>query len=484
MPEGNILGLMNSAQNIGGLAALPLSPFISDRFGRRKTILTGSCFLLCGVVLQGLALSVDMFIGSRVIIGFGVTLLTNAAPLLIAELAYPTQRGKITSMYNTLWYSGSIISAWACYAAFNWGGATQWTWRGPTLLQAIGPILQICLIWFIPESPRFLASRGLESEASKVLARYHSNSGSEQDSIVLFEMAQIRHALKLEKETSKGNFWQLWTTRGNLKRLRIICAVALFSQLSGNGLVSYYISLVLDGVGIESINTKTAINGGLQVWNLAFAMTGALLVDKVGRRPLFLISTIGMLATFSMWTLTTALFSARNNDAAAKATVPIMFIYFAFYDICYTPLLISYTLEILPYGIRAKGFAIMFALVFDQFVNPVVLDMIGWKYYLAYCVWLIAEVAFVFKYIVETKGRTLEETAALFDGEKPQLDLARVTSEATVISITPPVTAYPLTERSKTADPSTEDRLRDVSLQKLNFDHCDSLRRQSQESSV
>ncbi|KAF7986484.1 hypothetical protein HWV62_31285 [Athelia sp. TMB] len=358
----------------------------------------------CGVLLQGLAVSPNMFIGARIIIGFGLTFSANASPLLIAELAYPTQHSGLFPMDV----------------------------ESPDSDTSSGP--------YDPDLPY------LESQASKVIARYHSSSNSEQDPLVVYEMAQIRHALKLEKEARKSHsLWQLWTTRGNLKRLRIIFAVAFFTQLShnyieikrnsGNGLVSYYISLVLDGIGINSIKAKTAINGGLQIWNLAFALTGTFLVDKVGRRPLFLISTVGMLFAFWAWTLTTGLFSALKNTAAAKATVPIIFIYYALYDICYSPLLITYILEILPYGIRAQGFAatnmcIELALLFDQFVNPIVIERIGWKYYLVYCIWLVVEVAFVFMYIVETKGRTLEETAALFDGEKPRRDLAQMGGQA------------------------------------------------------
>lgn len=123
-----------------------------------------------------------------------------------------------------------------------------------------------------------------ESQAAKVLAQYHAKGGDENDPLILFEMAQIRHALKVDKEISeKLTFFQLWSTPGNLKRLRIIIAIAIFSQWrsvflshfhltftlpfcrSGNGLVSFYINLVLEGVGITSTRTKAAINGGLQV---------------------------------------------------------------------------------------------------------------------------------------------------------------------------------------------------------------------------
>jgi len=86
-------------------------------------------------------------------------------------------------------------------------------------------------------------------------------------------------------------------------------------------------------------------------------------------------------------------------------------------------LFLTYTLEILPYNIRAKGFnifnfTISLALIFNQYVNPIALANIDWKYYIVYCVWLVVEGVFLFFYVVETKNRTLEETAALFDGEE------------------------------------------------------------------
>jgi len=248
----------------------------------------------------------------------------------------------------------------------------------------------------------------------------------------MFEWTQIRHALQLEREILKTTSWlALVKSPGNRKRMRIILAIGLFSQWSGNGLVSFYINLVLEGIGVDDTQTKTLINGVLQVWNLIVAVSAALLVDRLGRRLLFVTSNVGMLIAFSMWTLTTALFQTEGNVPAAKATTVIIFVFFMFYDIAYTPMLIAYTLEILPFSIRAKGFAVMnltvcAVLAFNQFVNPWALDALGWKYYLVYCGWLGFELCFVLRYIIETKGRTLEETAAIFDGESEEHELQQV----------------------------------------------------------
>ena len=91
-------------------------------------------------------------------------------------------------------------------------------------------------------------------------------------------------------------------------------------------------------------------------------------------------------------------------------------------SLAFTPLIVAYTIEIVPYNIRAKAltvfnFTISLALIFNQYVNPIALDALGWKYYVVYCCWILVEFVFCYLYVVETKGHSLEETAALFDGK-------------------------------------------------------------------
>ncbi|KAJ7139463.1 general substrate transporter [Mycena epipterygia] len=436
-PQGRILGVINSAQSIGGLAGLPFTPYASDLLGRRAALFLGSLIMLAGVALQISAWSVTVLICARVLIGFGLTFCLNAAPLLLIELAYPTQRGKITSLYNSNWYLGSIVSAWICFgSSYSTVSGDNWSWRAPTLVQAAIPLLQVCLVWFIPESPRFLVSKGLESKATKILSKYHANGATEPHPLVQFELAQIRHALRLQEEIDRGSsYWSLFTTPGNRKRMRIIIGIAIFSQWSGNGLVSYYINLVLEGVGIFGTHEKMSINASLQVFNFVVAVGASFLVDYMGRRTLFIISNSGMLFAFILWSTSEAIFNNLHKTAAAKATIPIIFIFYFFYDLAYTPMLVAYTLEILPYKIRAKGFAVMNLVVFltsafNQFVNPWAIGAIGWFYYLVYLGWLALELLFIWFYIVETRGRTLEETAILFDGEDRRNDLAHMGGEA------------------------------------------------------
>ena len=107
------------------------------------------------------------------------------------------------------------------------------------------------------------------------------------------------------------------------------------------------------------------INLALQIWNAFFAFGGALSAERFGRRPLWLISACGMLASFIVVTALSATFAEHAIKAAGSATVAFLFIFFAFYDIAFTPLSIAYPVEILPFSLRAKGLAVNLTTVFS-----------------------------------------------------------------------------------------------------------------------
>lgn len=431
-PKGGKLGLLNAIQNIGSLAGYPFAPYLSDGLGRRPTIWIGATIMLIGVAVQTASTNLGMFIGARFCIGFGLTFAANAAPMLVTEISYPTYRAPLTSIYNSLWYSGNVIASWTTYGTARIN--SNWSWRIPSLMQGIPSLFQFFLVLFAPESPRWLISKGREAEGLRTLAYYHAD-GDENDALVQYEFQEIKAAIELDRESAKNIGWKsLVTSAGNRKRIVIIAAIAFFSQWSGNGLVSYYLHDVFDAIGITSETIQLLITAILAVWNLAWAICTSFYVDRLGRRFLFLTAAGGCCIFFTMQTICSAQFAIHGTPGAAHAVIAFIFLYYAAYDVAFTPLIVTYTVEILPYSIRAKGLnvfniVISLALIFNQYVNPIALGALAWKYYIVYCCWLAFEFVFLYFFLIETKNRTLEETAALFDGEEVAHHLEQVAEQ-------------------------------------------------------
>ncbi|MCJ1442306.1 MAG: hypothetical protein MMC23_002799 [Stictis urceolatum] len=430
-PSGSLLGLFSCIMSVGSICAIPFVPYIADGLGRRMGVMIGCVIMCLGVALQTISINFRMFIAARFFIGFGVAIAHGASPLLITELAHTQHRAIFTTIYNTTWYIGSIVAAWLTFGTFKIGSA--WAWRTPSLVQAFPSLLQISFVWFVPESPRYHIAKGRYEKAHQVLADCHAN-GNLNDEVVLLEMQEIRDTLKMEQEFESNSWSELWRTKGNRHRLLILLSAGFFSQWSGNGIVSYYLAIVLKQIGITDPVTQQVINGVLQIVNLIVAVLMCFFVDKVGRRPLFIFSTAGMLVCFIIETICSAQFALHGNHAAANAVVAFIFLFFVAYNSAWSGLLVGYCVEILPYNIRAKGMTVMFlsvdiALFFNQYVNPIALDNIGWKYYIVYCVWLAVELTVVYFFYIETRNTPLEEIAKHFDGDNAVVGGAAATDK-------------------------------------------------------
>lgn len=191
----------------------------------------------------------------------------------------------------------------------------------------------------------------------------------------------------------------------------------------------------MDSIGITEAYTKTLINGLLQVFNFAASVAAAFLVDRLGRRTLFIWSSIGMLVSFIVWTACSAVNSETGSQAAGIVVVACVFVVYFHYDIAWTPLLFGYTTEIMPYSLRSKGLAVELvsvygSLVIASYCNPIGLDNLGWRYYIVFCCLLVGILATCYFYFPETKGYTLEEIAVVFDGADAEPVQADITSIA------------------------------------------------------
>lgn len=173
-------------------------------------------------------------------------------------------------------------------------------------------------------------------------------------------------------------------------------------------------------MGITKAADQAAVNVSLQAWNFLMSAAGAVASERYGRRILWLLSTMLMLAFLSASTLAAALHTEKHLSIAGIAVVPLLFLFFGGYDIAYSPLFISYPAEILPFQLRAKGIAVTLsvdavACFFNQYVNPVAFTAIEWRYYCVFIGCLFAFLALIYFLFPETKGRSLEEVAMIFD---------------------------------------------------------------------
>ncbi|KAH8169852.1 sugar transporter domain-containing protein [Sarocladium implicatum] len=427
-PNANTLAILNAIQNIGQLVALPFCAIFCDKFGRRPALVVGAAIMLIGVGLQGGARNTGMFIAARGILGFGLALNITAAPLLIMELAYPTQRAPMVSIYNTLWGLGALVAAWTTFGTFRI--TSTWAWRIPSILQALSSFLQMGLCWLIDESPRWLIANERDAEAEKLIVKYHAN-GNATDPLVIVEMEEIRTAIRLENEANKStSYLSFFKTAGNRRRFFIILAVGFFSQWSGNGLISYYLTLILNSIGYRSQETQTLINALLTLWSMLWGFVFSFVVNRIPRRTMFLGSTLGSLACFIVWTALEATYEKSTNlnedgtggpSGVAKGVLAMIFLFNLFFTAGWGVLQVTYVVEILPFNLRARGLVlynlfVACALIFNQYANPIGVTNSGWKYYITYDVWLLFEAIVVYFLFVETGGLSLEETALVLDG--------------------------------------------------------------------
>ncbi|ORY07379.1 general substrate transporter [Clohesyomyces aquaticus] len=353
--------------------------------------------MMMAVGLQSGARNFGMFVAARICIGFGDTIVLGAAPLLIAEIAHPQDRAVLVTLSGASYHSGAFIASWVTY--------------GTLKIQAICTIVILFGIWFMPESPRWLMNKDRHEEALRVFSHYHGED-NEMDEFVQLEYAEVKAAIELDKASGQTNWVDFLKTKGNRKRTGIITAIGFFSQWSGNGLISYYLKYVMDNVWITDPQIQLGINGGMKTQGLVFNIGLAFFIDKLGRRPMYLVSTIGTFVVFNIWTIISARYEIELQKGLGYAFVVAIFFYGMFYDFK-SGLMANYTTEILPYGLRAKDFTwLNFC-----YINTIALDALAWKFYLFYCVFLAFEVVIIYYYIVETRYTPMEEIAKYFNGD-------------------------------------------------------------------
>ncbi|KAM5359607.1 hypothetical protein ACJZ2D_014328 [Fusarium nematophilum] len=348
------------------------------------------------------------------------------------RVSHPAHRGVITGLYNVMWPVGAIVASGAARGGLNYGGNTSW--MIPVCLQLMFPaIIAFGSLW-LPESPRWLYTRGKHEQARENLVKLHGrgNPDSEWVKLQLTEYEQF-----LEMDGTDKKWWDyraLFRDRASFYRLTCNCLVSLFGQWAGNNVVSYYLSAFLDTAGITEDIDQTNIALGMNAIQIAFATLGATFTDTIGRRPMLIVVNIvcglcwiGVTVPASIGNITDLDDDAQKaavSPSVSRAVLAWVYIFQICYSIGWTPLQALYPVEVLSYEIRAKGmaFSSLFtsaAMLVMQFGMPVALKNIAWKTYIVFCIWCFIQSGILYFLVPETKNRTLEELDHIFSSKNP-----------------------------------------------------------------
>ncbi|KAM0135199.1 hypothetical protein ACHAO1_005284 [Botrytis cinerea] len=335
-------------------------------------------------------------------------------------------------------YDGSVMSSINSYAQYRSYFGFDLTEGTPATgivyaMFTIGNLVGAGFAGPAADSPRWLVANDRHEEALNIMAKYHGE-GDRSSPLVQLELREMMEEIsKTGADKRWWDFRELFDSKEVRYRTMLTCAIALFGQWTGNGPVSYYYPQMLAGAGIENNHTQLLLQGMQSVLSFIGALLGAAYTDHWGRRPQLLISTSLISLLFLIILILNALntttdpethLTVAKSAAASNAEIAMIFLFSFVFAVGWTPMQGLYAVEVLRYESRAKGMAV-YTLVgnvagfYNTFVTGIAFSGAGWRYYYLFVFWDLLEVAFIYFFFVETKGRTLEELTEIFNAVNP-----------------------------------------------------------------
>ena len=403
---------------IGSIGGVAVAGILSDRFGRKLTMLLAAVLFTASGIGCAVCGDFTQLVIYRILGGIGIGVVSIVSPMYISEVAVARWRGTLVSLYQlaiTIGFLGAYLVNFQILRAAEtaiydspWMQQIMVTemWRGMLGSNALPAVLFFVVIFFIPESPRWLVTNRCDDKAFRVLSRI---SGPET---ARAELDEIRYSVGHGVE---GTFRELF--RGKMFKLLLIgIMLSVFQQVTGINVMMYYAPDVFKstGMGNDSAIYYTMIMGMV---NLIFVTVSILFVDKVGRRKLMIFGPAGM--GFFMFCISVAYFT---GNFTGMLPLLLMMGYLAFFALSLGPIVWVLLGEIFPNRIRSRAVSVsilaMWAANFlVSFTFPILKESLGSGFtFLIYGVMCVACVVFVCRCIVETKGKTLEQIEKEFLG--------------------------------------------------------------------
>ncbi|KAI1421282.1 general substrate transporter [Xylaria sp. FL1777] len=395
---------------------------VGDKLGRRKGIFIGATVMIIGVIIQITTVppsygSTAQFIIGRFITGMGNGINTSTIPIWQAECSHSHNRGKLICIEGGNVAIGTLIAYWLDYGASY--GPHEFTWRFPIAFQITFALSVLVLMTNLPESPRWLLTHDRVDEAATILAALNGESRSSPalNTQLSNLRAAARSAGQLDNKTTFRDLFSGGPTQ-HLRRMLLGFSSQMMQQLSGCNAVIYYFPILFQTAIGTSMNLALLLGGVNQIVYALFATTSWLFVERVGRRKLFLIGTVGQ--CLSMVLVFAALIP--GTAAAAKGAAVGLFTYIAFFGATWLPLPWLYPAEINPLKTRAKATASSTVSnwlwnFFIVMITPVLVTNTGthgWGTYLFFAILNAIFFPIIYFLYPETSGRSLEEIDVIF----------------------------------------------------------------------
>ncbi|ETS78442.1 hypothetical protein PFICI_10504 [Pestalotiopsis fici W106-1] len=422
----NVVSLLQAGCIIGSLGAGPLS----DRFGRRVTLGITALFYNVGSAIQtGSHGSEAMLLAGRAIGGVGVGAASMIVPLYVAEASPPHIRGALVGIYEIGVSGGTLVGFWINYGLSTNLPATSAQWIISFAVQLIPGVFLMLGLPFIPESPRWLARNSGQEACVRVLQRLrnlppdHPFLREEVDGI----LRQLEVERQVECNTGRFGVIKEVLRPGNRQRLAIGSLMFIFMQMAGSNAINYYSPAIFNSIGLTGSNTAlfaTGIYGLVRFIAVIIAMI--FVVDRFGRTTTLMVGS-GIMAC-AMWFIgayikvaspSATANTAKHIDGGGYAAVVMIYIYAIGWCFSWAGIPWIYASEIFPLRIRSPCVAICVTIhwvmnfVIARSV-PYMISNIKFGTYFLFAACMTIAIPWVFFFVPETKGLTLEEMDCLF----------------------------------------------------------------------
>jgi SP family sugar:H+ symporter-like MFS transporter len=394
---------------------------LADRWGRRAVLIISAVLFLLSAIGAGAAHSSLVFIAARVLGGFAVGAASVMSPAYIAEVASARYRGRLATVQQIAIISGLFCAFLSNYLLAKAAGASTealWlghaAWRWMFWMQAVPSAVFLLLLLFIPESPRYLVVKGRTAAAREVLTRlYGATEAATKLGEIEASLSADQHRPKLSDLINKAT--------GKIRPIVWIgIGLATFQQLVGINVVFYYGAVLWQAVGFSE-NDALLINVLSGALSIGACLIALVLIDRIGRKPLLWIGSVGMAVSLG---LVSAAFASASLDAGGKLALSDTMgllalvaanVYVIFFNMSWGPVMWVMLGEMFPNQIRGSGLAVAGAAQWTSnfaitVTFPILLASIGLAgAYGIYTVAAVISVFFVLRFVYETKGRELEQ---------------------------------------------------------------------------